>query len=185
MTIIGQLLWLCLLLFCLIIEDFAFVLMYHDETSQLICSTDHLSGFYLVDDIEKTFRTTCGFFNFNLNRFLCLYLIRSFLLVLFILNLLFYFCSGVCSIIPFQRCRLILCNIEEKSEFSTIAKFSIDYNRKKKMFEATFLQMYFFIEYCYLPCNIVVSLFVLLAALNYLKPKVHNVATISPVCIIF
>ena len=69
MTIIGQLLWLCLLLFCLIIEDFAFVLMYHDETSQLICSTDHLSGFYLVDDIEKTFRTTCGFFNFNLNRF--------------------------------------------------------------------------------------------------------------------
>ena len=53
------------------------------------------------------------------------------------------------------------------------------------MFEATFLQMYFFIEYCYLPCNIVVSLFVLLAALNYLKPKVHNVATISPVCIIF
>ena len=72
--------------------------------------------------------------------FLCLYLIRSFLLVLFIFNLLFYFCSGVCSIIPFQRCRLILCNIEEKSEFSTIAKFSIDYNRKKKCLKQHFFR---------------------------------------------
>ena len=48
MTIIGQLLWLCLFLSCLIIEDFDFVLMYYAETSQLICGTDHLSGFYLV-----------------------------------------------------------------------------------------------------------------------------------------
>ena len=39
--------------------------------------------------------------------------------------------------------------------------------------------MHFFIEYCHLPCNIVVSLFMLLAALFHLKPKVHNVATIS------
>ena len=53
MTIIGQLLWLCLLLFCLMIEDFAFVLMYHGETSQLICSADHLSGFYLVHSIVR------------------------------------------------------------------------------------------------------------------------------------
>ena len=49
----------------------------------------------------------------------------------------------------------------------------------KKIFEPTFLQMYFFIEYCYLPCNIFLSLFMLLAALIYLNPKVHNVATIS------
>ena len=39
--------------------------------------------------------------------------------------------------------------------------------------------MYFFIGYCYLPCNVVVALVMLLAALIYLKPKVHNVAAIS------
>ena len=39
--------------------------------------------------------------------------------------------------------------------------------------------MYFFIGYCYLPCNIVVALVMLLATLIYLKPKVHNVAAIS------
>ena len=49
----------------------------------------------------------------------------------------------------------------------------------KKMVELTFLWMYFFIEYCYLLCNIVVLLFILLTALVYLKPKVHNVAAIS------
>ena len=53
------------------------------------------------------------------------------------------------------------------------------------MFEPKHIQMYFFIEYCYLPCNIVVSLFMLLAALIYLKPKVHNVATISAFAIFF
>ena len=53
------------------------------------------------------------------------------------------------------------------------------------MFEPKLIQMYFFIEYCYLPCNIVVSLFMLLAALIYLKPKVHNVATISAFAIFF
>ena len=42
----------------------------------------------------------------------------------------------------------------------------------KKMFEPTFLQTYFLIEHCYLSCNIVVSLIMLLAALIYLKPKV-------------
>ena len=55
----------------------------------------------------------------------------------------------------------------------------------KKMFDPKFLQMYFLIEYCYLPCNIVVSLFMLLAALIYLKPKVHNVATISAFALFF
>ena len=58
----GQLLWLCLLLFCLMIkEDFAFVLMQHVQTSKLICSADHLSGFYLVHGTDRNFRTTCGF----------------------------------------------------------------------------------------------------------------------------
>ena len=46
------------------------------------------------------------------------------------LSNLFYFCSWVCSIIPFQRCRLILCSIEGQSEFSTIANSSIDGNIK-------------------------------------------------------
>ena len=60
MTIIGQLLWLCLLLFCLMIENFAFVLMHYGETSQLICSIDHFSGFYLVHGIERKFKITYG-----------------------------------------------------------------------------------------------------------------------------
>ena len=55
----------------------------------------------------------------------------------------------------------------------------------KKMFDPKFLLMYFLIEYCYLPCNIVVSLFMLLAALIYLKAKVHNVATISAFALFF
>ena len=59
MKIIGQLLWFCHLFFCLMIEDFAFVLMYPIETSQLICSADNLSGFYLVHGIERNFRKTC------------------------------------------------------------------------------------------------------------------------------
>ena len=49
------------------------------------------------------------------------------------------------------------------------------------MFEATFLQTYFFIEYCYLTCSIVMSLFMLLAALI----QVHNVATISAFALFF
>ena len=53
------------------------------------------------------------------------------------------------------------------------------------MFEPTFLQTYFLIEQCYLTCNIVVSLFMLLAALIYLKPKVHIVATISAFALFF
>ena len=53
------------------------------------------------------------------------------------------------------------------------------------MFEPIFLQMYFSVEYCYLPSNMMVSLFMLLAALIYLKPKVDNVATISPFALFF
>ena len=53
------------------------------------------------------------------------------------------------------------------------------------MFESTFLQTYFLIEHCYLSCNIVVSLIMLLAALIYLKSKVHNVATITAFALFF
>ena len=53
------------------------------------------------------------------------------------------------------------------------------------MFEPTFLQTYLLIEHCYLFCNIVVSLIMLLAALIYLKPKMHNVATISAFALFF
>ena len=53
------------------------------------------------------------------------------------------------------------------------------------MFKPTFLQMYLLIENCFLPCNIVVSLFMLLAALTYLKPKMHNVATVSAFALFF
>ena len=88
MTIIRQLLWLCLLLFCLMSEDFAFVLMYHGETSQLICSADHLSGFYLVHSIVRNIVILTGL--------LCLYLIGSFLSVL-VLYL-------TCYSIPAQGC---------------------------------------------------------------------------------
>ena len=45
--------------------------------------------------------------------------------------------------------------------------------------------MYLFIEYCYLPCKIVVSLLMSLAALIYLIPKVHNVGTISAFVLLF
>ena len=88
MTIIGQLLWLCLLLFCLMTEDFAFVLMYHGETSQLICRVDHLSGFYLVYHIERNIVILIGL--------LCLYLIGSFLSV--------HFLYLTCYSIPAQGC---------------------------------------------------------------------------------
>ena len=108
----------------------------------------------------------------------------------FIFKLLLFFFSGVCSIIDFQRYRLILCNIEGQSEFSKNANSSIHGNIKK-MFEPTFLQLYFLIEYCFWPCNIVILCFKLLATLIYLKPKMHNVAAIgsanwlySPLCIV-
>ena len=62
MITVGQLLWLCLSLFCLMIEeDFAYVLVHHVETRQLICSADHFSGFYLVHGTDRNFQTTCGF----------------------------------------------------------------------------------------------------------------------------
>ena len=69
MTIIRQLLWLCLLSSCLMNEDFAFVyVIYHAEISQLICSVEHLSEFYLVDGTERNFRANYGFFYCNLNQ---------------------------------------------------------------------------------------------------------------------
>ena len=86
MIIIGQLLWLCLLLFCLMIEDYAFVLMYHGETSQLICSADHLSGFYLVHSIERNIVILTGL--------LCLYLIGSFLSIVILTGLLCLYLIG-------------------------------------------------------------------------------------------
>ena len=55
MAILGQLLWFCQLLICLMIEGFAFVLTHYGENSQLICSVDHLCGFYLVRVIERNF----------------------------------------------------------------------------------------------------------------------------------
>ena len=84
-----------LLLFCLMIEHFAFVLMYHGETSQLICSVDHLSVFYLVHSIESNIVILTGL--------LCLYLIGSFLSVLF-LYLTCYSISaqGCAQLFPFK-----------------------------------------------------------------------------------
>ena len=69
MTIIGQLLWLCLLLSRLMNEDFAFVyVIYHVEISQLICSVERLSEFYLVHGTEGNFRANYRFFYCNLNQ---------------------------------------------------------------------------------------------------------------------
>ena len=165
MTIIGQLLRLCLFLFSLIIENFVFVLINYEETSQLIYGVDHLSGFYLVHCIERNIVIFTSL--------LRLYLIidRIFFVGTFlILNLLFSFCSGVCSIIPFQRCRLILRNIEGQSEFSIIPNTSIHGNIQK-MFEPTFLQMYLLSEYCFLPCNIVSVTFYVIGRINLLKTQ--------------
>ena len=64
-------------------EDFAFVLMHHGGTSQLICCADHLSGFYLVHGIERNFRTSCVSFVVILTGLLCPYLIRFLLPVFF------------------------------------------------------------------------------------------------------
>ena len=84
MTVIGQFLWLCLLLFCSTIKDFAL------EISHLICRVDLLSEFYLVHGIERNFRTTCGFFVVILTGLLCLYLIGYLLSSVFLLYLTYY-----------------------------------------------------------------------------------------------
>ena len=76
MTIIEQLLWLCQFLFCLIIEDLDSVPMYYVETRLLICGADYLSGFYLLHGNERNIVIFTGL--------LCLYLIGSFLSVLFL-----------------------------------------------------------------------------------------------------
>ena len=67
---------LSIVIFFFMIEDFALLLMCHGETSQLIFSADHLSGFYLVHSIERNIVILTGL--------LCLYLIGSFLSVLFL-----------------------------------------------------------------------------------------------------
>ena len=105
MTIIWQLLCFCLWFFCLMIEDFTFVLIRHGETSQLICSAERLSRFYLVHGIERNFRTTCVFFIVILTGILCLYLIGSllpvffysYLAILFLIRgvLIFYVTGGI------------------------------------------------------------------------------------------
>ena len=140
----------------------------------------------------------CNFYLSFISLFDRLFFVSTF----FVLDLLFHFCSGVCSIINFQRCRLILCNIEGQSEFSTISNSSIDGNIKK-CFNRHFLRriswldtvfyraiswchfLCYWLHYCFLPCDIVVSLFMLLTALIYIKPKVHNVATISAFALFF
>lgn len=85
------------------IEDFAFVLMYHGETTQLILSVDHLSILYLVHVIERNFRATCGFSIVILTSLLCLYLIGSFLSVLFLYLTWYAISTQVCAYLsPFK-----------------------------------------------------------------------------------
>ena len=104
--------------------------------------------------------------------FLCLYLIGSLLsLFFFVLNLLFYFWSVVCSVILFQR--------------GTVGVFSNRILLKRLQYKNMFESTCFRVEYCYLPCNIMVSLLMLLAELIYLKPKVRNIATISLFALFF
>ena len=49
------------MIFCLMIVDFAFVLIRHGETSQLIYSAERLSGFYLVHGIERDLEQPVAF----------------------------------------------------------------------------------------------------------------------------
>ena len=114
------------------IEDLAFVLIHHVETSQLICSTDHLSGFYLVHVIERNFRTTCGFFIVILTNLLCLYLIGS------LWSVFFYTCYSVTD-------QGVLNYSFSKMPVKMLAQF-FSRLQYKKMFEPTFSHMYFSIE---------------------------------------
>ena len=93
MTIIGQLLWLCLLLSCLMNEDFAFVyVIYHVEISQLICSVERLSEFCLVRGTERKFRANYGFFNCNFSQSFMSLFDRIFIVsIFFMLNLLLHY----------------------------------------------------------------------------------------------
>ena len=104
----------------------------HVETSQLIFIAMRLFGFYMARDIiEGNFRT-----------FFCSFMLSIVILVLidididvygilFVLNLLFNYYSGMCKIIWFQRCRLILRNIAGQLEFSTISNLPKNCNIKK------------------------------------------------------
>ena len=147
----------------------AFILMYHGETSQPVWV---LFG-------ARYWKEYCNHHRSFMSLFDRIFFVGTF----FILDLLFYFCSGVCSIIPFQKCWLILYNIEGQSEFSTIANSWIDGNIKKCLNPHFFRCIYWLstvfypaISWCY---------FLLLAALIYLKPKMHNVAIISVFVLFF
>ena len=166
------------------IENFAFVLMCHGETSQLSCSVDHFSGFYLVHGTEINFRTACGFFIVILTVLLCLCLIGSLLSVFFYTELAIVFL--IRGVLNYSLSKMLVNFVQYRGTGRVFSNRRF-YNslQYKKMFEPTFFQMYFFNEYCYLLCNTVVSLFMLLAALIYLKPKVHNVATISAIVLFF
>ena len=157
-------------------EDFAFVLMHHGETSQLICGADDLSEFYLVHGIERNIVIFKGL--------LCIYLIVSFLSVIFLcLTAIIFLLRGVFNYF-FSKMPVNPVQYREAVGVFDNHKF---FNRRKyeKMFEPTFFQLYLLIEHCFLPCNIVVSLFMLLAALIYVKPKMNNVATISAFALFF
>ena len=71
----------------------------HVETSQLIFIAMQLFGFYMTQDIEGNYRTFCGFLNGNL--FAHLFSIDRINVygILFLFNLLFNYCSGMCEII--------------------------------------------------------------------------------------
>ena len=105
----------------------------HVETSQLIFITMQLFGFYMArGTIEGNFRTFYGFLDVTLFAHLCFRLIKFNVYgILFLLNLLFNYCSGMCKIILIQRFRLISCNIAGQLEFSTIANLPKNYSIKK------------------------------------------------------
>ena len=159
---------------------FALILNCHDNYRTIIMA---LSIFILFDDWglwfcfnvlcrNQSIDLRCGSFVWilsgawywkeycNLHRsFMSLFDRIFFVGTFFILNLLFYFCSGVCSFIPFQRCRLILCNIEGQLEFSTIANSSIHGNIKKCLNQRFFRCIYWLktvfypaISWCHFLC---------------------------------
>ena len=145
MTISRQLTRLCLSLFGLMIREFVFVLIQitvcseftfdedsrRVETSQQIFIAKRLFGFYIAWGIIKgnsensvdILSQICSFM-FSIDR------INS-CGILFVLNLLFDYCSGLYEIIYLQRCRLNSGNIAEQLEFKTIAILSVNCSIKK------------------------------------------------------
>ena len=102
----------------------------HVETSQLIFIAMRLFGFYMARDIiEGNFRTFVCSFMLSIDILVLIDIDIDVYGILFVLNLLFNYCSGMCKIILFQRCRLILCNIA--GQFSTISNLPKNCNIKK------------------------------------------------------